>query len=310
MGPNEITHATAPGDEIARPACFPWPSDGPCVVPRRGFGLTYENTGSGMPDRDLAELWRYQTGFLRLTQSAGALTLPANTTLPLWTRGQQNPNNTSEDASVIIAPPFAAGSAVPWAMSRSETDLYKGGAPVPRDNNFVIRAFGFSIGQPFAASNAGDGTASKLTVVPNLDLWYQRIVRMLWTFLGVQAAFGEAACRYELGKIAYWPQHANQTGGDVVRSGAGVGCFGMLPINGEIFAGARDEVNQLILNVTSPTADIVFAADSEAAIATDILVPIDSIAYGRSSAWCNPACPPQSAIDAAVERALRARGQG
>lgn len=288
-----------PGQPLAKgirsPAIMPWPCEGDEIVPAKGYGLDLDGGG----DRNAAEHWRYQTAYLGLTYAAGIWSIPANTELTFWTAGQGE--------NVVVANPPAGF--VPWAMSRSETDLYKGGAPVPRDFAFRIRSLGFAVGLPFGFP---DPAAPIIYTNDVMDYYAKLIGSRLWDFLAAQFTFNEESCAYEIGLAQF---HAMPTGKVSanpahVRGGAGIGVVNMLPLRGSVWAGARDEADQLSVKVTTPKVGIAFAENPAYPLETDLLVPITFQAYGASYLSCPPtacAVPVQVSadqLDASVRRVL------
>lgn len=264
-----------PGQKFKSSVLLPFPSEAD-VVPTRGFGLDLD----GGPDRNAAENWRYQTGFLQFTYSGGMWSLAANTTLPLWQKGQG-------DAVTII--PGTGVTA--WNMTRSETDLYKGGAPVPRDYVFRIRSIGFALGAPFIMPPEGSAYFVKDAVLH----YGETLLTRLWDVLGVQLSFNEEACSYELGLAQFHAMPAGKVSANEkhFRAGAGMGVMGMLPLRGSVWAGARDEANQLTVNVTSPAIGLAFEENPAYPVGEDIFVPVTFQAYGQSYISCPPAvCAP------------------
>lgn len=266
-----------PGSKVSSSPLMPWPADSQ-IVPGRGFGLDLD----GGIDRNAAENWRYQTAYLRLAYDAVAqtFTLNANTVLPMWQAGQEQ--------GVTIAPTAATPT---WTQTRSETDLYKGGAPVPRDYVFRIRAIGFALGRPFMMEDPADPSQVHSQ---SMDPYVDRILSALWDVLGVQATFSEQACSYELGLAQF---HAMPSGkvqtADHARAGVGIGVMNMLPLRGSIWAGARDESDQLTINVTSPSIPVKFLNDALNPLPDDIYVPVTLQAYGSAYFTCPPqACAP------------------
>lgn len=268
----QLTNAAAvPGTKVPSSGIFPWPRETD-IVPTKGYGMDLD----GGTDRNVAENWRYQTCYIFLAYAAGAWTLPANFILPMWQAGQL------DAVQIVPAPP----AAMTWAQSRSETDLYKGGAPVPRDNCFRIRALSFALGRPFVAPGAGAGQVH----VPNMGFYEAMIQAALADILGVQFQFQDQACAYEAGLSQFHAMAAGKTGnGQPVRNGAGFGLANLQPLRGSVYAGARDESDQLTINVTGPTVPVTFNENPATAIGANIYVPITLQAYGQPYPICPPA---------------------
>lgn len=269
----------------------PWASESE-LVPTKGYGLDLDGGG----DRNAAEHWRYQTAYIALTLAAGSWTLPAETSLEFWTVGQ------GDDVQMANPP---AGF-VPWKMTRSETDLYKGGAPVPRDFVFRIRSLGFALGLPFALP---DPANPSMVTTDALTHYSGDILSKLWDVLGVNLSFNEEACSYEVGLAQFHAMPTGKVSGSDkhFRGGAGIGVVNMLPLRGSVWAGARDEANQLSVKVTSPKVAVSIQQNPAFPIEADVIVPVTFQAYGASYISCPPAVCATPAVvnDAQLEAAVR-----
>jgi len=275
------------------PAMFPWPVDS-FQIPEKGYGLG--NPLSTMA-KNLAQPFREQIGYFIFRRDAitGDLVLPGSSSAAYFQTGEGEPPPAS----------FALAS---FRQNLATTNLFSKGAPTSRDNLFAMLALGVQIGRPFGIKrDESGGYEPKRLFCPWTDSYGQRARDLLWTSLGSQVVYRDAACSFEMGNISNYVPAGGQTGGETVRANGGFGVLSMLPINrGPVYLGANDEQNQATILFTSVEEDIVLCNDSLAKTVDDLAVPVHAIAYGDFGPWCGPCAPSAEDIDAIVRKRVDA----
>lgn len=268
------------------PPMFPWPL-GSLIVPPKGYGLGNPITTL---DRDQAMPFRDQVGLFVFDNAAGVLTLAANSFVDYFAAGE------SED--VPASNGFAGITA-----SFADTNLFPGGAPVPRDSLFAAVSIGVTIGRPFilAAVGVGREYPEWLSESKTAGQSYAEMAReILFDSLALEVRYQDATQNFPLGALSHYPDAAGTYGPNVTRINGGFGVMSMLPIlRGPVYLGASDEVNQATLRVTSIKQDLILSAQTVVAT-KDVFVPVRLTAYGDSGPWCGPCAPSAEDIDALV----------
>lgn len=278
------------------PPIYPWPM-GNLLVPRSGYGLGNPTTTL---ERNQAMPWRDQVGLWQFTNAAGVLTLAAGSNVGYFLNGYQEaiPGTTSTGLTASMA----------------DTNLYGGGATVPRDYLFAAVAFGVTVGRPFVITGGKRHYPELLyPESPTAGQSYAAILReLMFESLSLRVEYKDSTSSFDLGNISHYPPADGVYGNGSPRLNGGFGVMSMIPIlRGPVYLGAQDEVNQPTIIMKSVAQDLV--VDAQTVVATaDVWVPVRLTAYGDSGPWCGPCAPTQEDIDAIVNArvnaALAARG--
>lgn len=155
------------------------------------------------------------------------------------------------------------GEAIPggwWIQTISDTDLFRSGAPVDRGFMFLVTGVTFSSMDVFQRGDTGtSATDSKMysnfleggASGPGYGFLIQKFHI---NYTAMQMTFGDTGCSYRIGIGAFWPDWGHPTGQQTVGNGV-VATPGMyLPFTTAVCIGARDDVKQLTLTLTTGQA--------------------------------------------------------
>lgn len=288
--------ATAIGMKCELPAIFPWPCQ--TLIPKKGYGLG--NPLSGMLSKNAAEPWVEQYAYVVFTNDGaggvgGSFDLAGGMVIDMFTTGDTE------------APP--SNVPLPFIQNRATTNLFKKGAPVPRENLFAAIAMGVAIGRPFGLACEADVILPERLYCPWVDSYGQRARDLLFDVLGLGVAYKDGSCNVELGNISNYTPMSAPYGGDVVRLNGGMGVLSMTPIcRGPVYLGATDDVSQATVQLTGIKEAITLCVDSDLEPGTcKLVVPIHVWAYGSYGPWCGECSQTPEEIDAQVDKRVQAK---
>lgn len=244
---------------------------GVIVTPDKKFGPC-ENQA----DRWSAEWFRYSTVAVPFTLAApGApLVLAAETELTFFDTGTNQ-----------------LGDGFGWPQSFSETDLAADGAPVKERWQYLVRAVGFQVLDPYVVSG---GAGPPATWAKNYDPWIDgykdRIRRVVMQNLAAQVTFKDGPCTWIMGLLTDYPTPSPMVGAGATSVGAGVGLQNMMPLRRAILAGPRDSIDQMNIQLVGPNAAISLASDSGNPTVSPLSVPVQVHAYGTRVKECDVDC--------------------
>jgi hypothetical protein len=234
--------------------------------------------------RQAAENWRFATAYLTLVAAAGDLTIAASQTVAtLFDYGI--------DQSLA-----GQGFAAATLATSSDTDLNSEGAPVKEDQSFVAVAMSVDVQRCFTSA----GTQTK--VYPQwLDAYQGRIAQVFMENFALQFAFGDEACKYQVGTFGMYPPAGGALSSESrMRNGAGIGPAQLMPFRRPIAMGARDSSDQLSIVIQNGwgitiSGDPIVPVPAEV---TAVRVPVLIQLYGLPVCKpCNASCAPSGPMD-------------
>ncbi len=238
----------------------------------RGYGLC-DPSFRGI--KQAGESWRFTTAYLRLTAVAGGAMTYAAATVNAFNYGE-------DEALTQYGFTTAVGQ-------QSDTDLNSQGAPVKEYEKFYAVGMGCEILRPFTSTGAQDKTYDEW-----LSAWRSRLYEIIAENTALQFQYGDEACEYVLGTVGMWPRIVGAQGGSTIRGGAGMGPANMVPFKRPVEMGARDNSDQLTINLINGNT-ITIGADPIVPIpvgVTSVIVPVQISLYGF------PVCAPIGMVDA------------
>jgi hypothetical protein len=150
-----------------------------------------------------------------------------------------------------------------WIQTISDTDLFRSGAPVDRGFMFLVTGVTFNALDVFQRGGSG-----ALPDDPkNYSNWLQEshngpgygfiIQKFHINYTAMQFTFGDTGCSYRIGVGGFWPTWGDPSGAQTVRNGL-VATPGMyLPFTTAVCIGARDDVRQLTITLTTGQSGLV-----------------------------------------------------
>lgn len=243
------------------------------------YGLSKRGFGSCDPQqfnvRQGSELWRYSKVYFKLTLAAGVLSITAGQKRVMASAGTGETNATDTG----------------WAgaLTLSQTDLNKTGAPGKEGEVFRLRALGFRVGRPFAL-DADDDTQQ--VYGDWINEYHDEIRDFAYENISVKGAFSDDDCKFDGGPINHWPPHAGQAT-TVMTNGLPIGMAVLSPLARIIDMGQKDDRDQMNLELTWDL-DTDFAENPMIPFEGDLYVPVEGIfyGYGACAVDCNVVCLP------------------
>ncbi len=150
-----------------------------------------------------------------------------------------------------------------WIQTISDTDLFRSGAPVDRGFMFLVTGVTFEALDCFQRG----GTGTSATDPKFYSNWLHEsnngpgysfnIQKFHMNYTAMQFTFGDTGCSYRIGVGAFWPHWGGPAGSQTVRNGL-ICTPGMyLPFTTSVCIGARDDVKQLTLTLTSGQGGVI-----------------------------------------------------